>query len=482
VAGSATPAHAPRIRPHAAPRRTPSPGRQSPAAEPDGRRLDALIAEQERVFVQRRPAAGRWHRRALGSLAGGVTSSWQISRPAPVWLSHGRGSRLWDVDGGEYADFHGGYGVGLAGHAHPAIVRAVCERVRLGTHFAQPTPDAPVVAEELARRFGLPVWRFANSGTEATMDAVHLMRAITGRDRIVKFEGAYHGHHDSVQVSVQPRGDLGPARRPRPVPASRGIPRAITELCLVAPYNDLAALEELFEAHRGEVAGVLVEPIMMGCGILYPDPGYLEGMRALTRRHGALLAFDEVKTGLTVHPGGATALTGVTPDIVCLAKALGGGLPIAAVGGTAAVMEHVARGRYEQVGTFNGNPLALAAARAMLHEVLTPDAYARVGRLQTRLAGESARVLDRYGIPAQVLVAGAKGCVTYSATVPRDYRDFLAVDGRYAHAAWLCHANGGVLLPPWTKGEQWLVSVQHSGADVDRYHLTLERFARALRG
>src|SRR5687768_16695812 len=377
--------------------------------EQDLRRLDEIIVEGERRFKERQPRSGALIDGARKVLAGGATSSWQIARPQMIWVSHGEGSKIFDADGGEYVDLHGGYGVGAVGHGHPKIVEAITRRAPRGTHFAQPTEDAIAVAGELARRFGLPVWRFANSGTEATMDAVHLMRAITGRDRIVKFEGAYHGHHDSVQVSVQPEGDLGPARRPRPVPASSGIPRAMTDLCLVAPYNDLASLEQLFEAHRGEIAGVIVEPIMMGCGILYPDPGYLEGMRALTRRHGALLTFDEVKTGLTVHPGGATALTGVTPDIVCLAKALGGGLPIAAVGGTAAVMEHVARGRYEQVGTFNGNPLALAAARAMLHEVLTPDAYARVGRLQTRLAAESARVLDRYGIAARVLVAGAKG-------------------------------------------------------------------------
>jgi len=167
-------------------------------------RLADVIAEQERIFIDRQPESARLARCAPEVLAGGVTSSWQISRPQPVWLSHGAGSKVWDVDGNEYVDMHGGYGAVLAGHAHPAIVEAITRQARCGTHFAQPTKDALAVAGELARRFGLPLWRFANSGTEATMDAVHLMRAVTGRDLIIKVEGCYHGHHDSVQVSVWP--------------------------------------------------------------------------------------------------------------------------------------------------------------------------------------------------------------------------------------------------------------------------------------
>jgi glutamate-1-semialdehyde 2,1-aminomutase len=172
---------------------------------------------------------------------------------------------------------------------------------------------------------------------------------------------------------------------------------------------------------------------------------------------------------------------GVTPDIICLAKALGGGVPISAIGGTREVMDRIARGEYEQVGTFNGNPLALAATRANLLEVLTPEAYAHVARLQCRLVREAEQILEHYGIDARVMAAGAKGCVSYSSQRPRAYREFLAIDGRYAHCAWLFQINGGVFLPPWTKGEQWLISVQHDDDDLDRYLLTLQRFARALR-
>src|SRR5579871_915944 len=310
--------------------------------------LDRLIADEEARFVARQPRSKQLAERALHSLAGGVTSSWQITHPQPVWLAGGSGSKIYDVDGNEYVDLHGGYGAGLAGHAHPAIVEAVQHQLGRGTHFAQPTEVAIDVAEALAERFGLPLWRFANSGTEATMDAVHLMRAATGRDLIIKVEGCYHGHHDSVQVSVMPEQDeAGPPQRPLSVPSATGIPRALTDLTLVVGFNDLSAAEGLLEEHRGEVAGMIIEPIMMNAGIIEPAPGYLEGLRDLLHRHGALLTFDEVKTGLTVGPRGATGLTGVTPDLICLAKAVGGGLSMGAVGGSAELMGLVADGVYE---------------------------------------------------------------------------------------------------------------------------------------
>ena len=446
-----------------------------------GARLDELIAAQEGRFLERQPRSRALLERADRSLAGGVTSSWQISRPQAVWISHGRGSRVWDADGIEYVDLHGGYGVMAVGHAHPAVVAAVSGRVAKGTHFAQPTAEAIVVAEELARRFGLPLWRFANSGTEATMDAVHLMRAITGRSRIVKVEGCYHGHHDSVQVSVyQPLEELGPAHGPASAVASSGIPAEIVELTSVVPFNDVEVAEKVFATHPDEIAGMLLEPVMMNAGIIPPQHGYLEGLQELTRRHGALLAFDEVKTGVTAAPGGAVERYGVTPDIVCLAKAIGGGLSTAAIGGTREVMDHITSGRYDQVGTFNGNPLAMAAAGAALTEVLTPDAYRRIDRLQRRMVEGVEQVLDRTGLPAYVVAVGAKGCVTFSPTPVRNYRDFLAIDDRWSHCHWLYQHNGGVFLPPWGKAEQWLLSVQHTDEDVDRFLANFAAFAEAV--
>ena len=443
--------------------------------------LGRVIAEQERIFTQRQPKSASMAARARDSLAGGVTSSWQITAPQPVWLSHGRGSKIYDVDGNEYVDLHGGYGAALAGHAHPAIVEAVRGQVTRGTHFAQPTEDALVVAGELARRFGQPLWRFANSGTEATMDAVHLMRAITGRDLIIKVEGCYHGHHDSVQVSVTPDPeDVGPAGKPAQTPASTGIPDAIIRLTLIAGFNDLDSVARLLDEHPDGIAGMIIEPIMMNAGIIPPEPGYLASLKDLLHAHGALLTFDEVKTGLTAGPGGATGLSGVVPDITCLAKSIGGGIAVAAIGGSKQVMEHVANGDYEQVGTFNGNPLAMAAARAMLCEVATPEAYERIERLRARAVAGLELEIARDGLAAHVVSAGAKGCVVFSPQPVRDYRGFLDVDDRYSQAHWLFQHNGGVFLPPWGKTEQWLISVQHDEGDIDRFVANFAGFARSI--
>ncbi|MGA2211331.1 MAG: aspartate aminotransferase family protein [Acidimicrobiales bacterium] len=445
------------------------------------RRLDALVAEQEAIFLARQPNSAALSERAHRALAGGVTSSWQITRPQAVWISHGSGSKIYDVDGTEYVDMHGGYGAGLAGHAHPAIVEAVRRQVARGTHFAQPTKDAIIVAEELGRRFGLPLWRFVNSGTESTMDAVHLMRAATGRDFIIKCEGCYHGHHDSVQVSVVPNADeVGPADRPNQVPSSTGIPKALTDLTLITSFNDLEGVRRLLETHAGQVAGMIIEPIMMNIGIVPPDPGYLSGLKDLLHEHGALLTFDEVKTGLTVGPGGATKLYGVTPDIVCLAKSIGGGLVVGAIGGSAEVMEYVADGTYEMVGTFNGNPLSIAGVRAVLEEISNDDAYERIGKLRERAGAELDAAIAEAQLPAHVVAIVAKGCVTFSTTPVRNFRDFLKVDDRYNHAHWLMQHNGGVFLPPWGKTEQWLFSVQHDEADVDRFVENFWRFSRAV--
>jgi glutamate-1-semialdehyde 2,1-aminomutase len=445
--------------------------------------VDQLIADEEKVFLARQPRSTEMIARAREHLAGGATSNWQIAQPQAVWMSHGAGSKVYDVDGTEYVDMHGGYGASIAGHAHPAIVEAVSRQVRRGTHFAQPTEDAIWIAEELARRFGLPLWRFANSGTEATMDAVHLARAATGRDLIIKVEGCYHGHHDSVEVSVLPEADeVGPRDHPIGVPGNSGIPAAIRDLVVVVPFNDPEAVARALAEHRGQVAGMIVEPVMMNAGIIPPDDGYLAAIRDLLHAEGALLIFDEVKTGFTTGPGGVTAMSGVVPDMICLAKALGGGISVAAIGGTTEVMSLIADGRYEQVGTFNGNPLAMAATRATLSEVLTPAAYERMTRLAARLRNSLDATIAQYGYGWHVVSVGGKGCVTFKREPVREFRDFLTIDDRLGHLHWLMQHNGGVFLPPWGKVEQWLLSVQHDEDDVDRFARNFARLAEAVAG
>ena len=440
--------------------------------------LDQVIEREEAVFLARTTRSAELWRHASTVMPGGVASSWASSRPVPVWVDRGLGGHVWDADGTEYVDMHGGYGVNVVGHAHPAVVEAVQRRVGLGTHFAQPTEDTIVVGEALRERFGLPMWRYTNSGTESTMDAVHLMRAITGRKLIIKIEGTYHGHHDALMISSFKAADqLGPVDDPHRVPGS-GIPQEMADLVRIVPFNDLAALQRVLEAHPGQVAGMILEPMMMNAGIIPPAPGYLQGVVDLVHAHGGLVAFDEVKTGLVVHPGGVTAMFGVQPDLVCLAKALGGGVPCGAIGGTAEVMAAITDGVYDQVGTFNGNPLTMAAARAVLTEVLTPESYVRAEQLGRQMLEGSLAAMREHGQPAYGSVFGFKGSVVFHGTPCTNYREFLEIDLAISHCHFLYQHNGGVFLPPWGKSESWTLCVSHSDADGARYVDNVARLAR----
>jgi glutamate-1-semialdehyde 2,1-aminomutase len=285
-----------------------------------------------------------------------------------------------------------------------------------------------------------------------------------------------------VQVSVyQALDELGPVHHPWSAPAAGGIPKEIVDLTVVVPFNDPEAVVRAFAEHPGQIAGMIMEPVMMNAGIIPPEPGYLQAVREVTRANGALLAFDEVKTGLTIAPGGATEAFGVTPDLVCLAKAMGGGLPCGAIGGTEEVMGLVVDGEYEQCGTFNGNPLSMAASRAALTEVLTDDAYRRFDALRGIMSEGCRDIIEEFEIPAYVESIGAKGCITFSPSRVRNYRDFLTIDDRYSQCLWLFQHAGGVFLPPWGKAEQWMLSVQHADEDAERFVQNVRTFAKALR-
>ena len=344
--------------------------------EIDLERVGALIEEQEAKLEPKHRASIEYRAKAQEHVAGGVASSWQDSPPHAIYIDRGEGNRLWDIDGNEYIDYHLGYGAMVMGHAHPAIVDAIRRQAGRGTHFAQPTRDLDVVGANLAERFSLPLWRFCNSGTEATLEASRLMRAQTGRDLLLKIEGTYHGHHDSLMFSVVPDPErIGPREHPATLPQVPGIPDAFSELVRVIPFNDLGEARRAFEENPDRVAGLIVEPAMMNCGVILPEPGYLQGLKDLCHEFGAYLAFDEVKTGCTIAYGGAVEAFGVVPDIVCLAKAIGGGLPCGAIGATEELFRRVIEGGHDIAGTFNGNPLTLAASKATLTEVLTPEAY-----------------------------------------------------------------------------------------------------------
>jgi glutamate-1-semialdehyde 2,1-aminomutase len=447
----------------------------------DLERIDALIRDEEAKLQPKHRASIAYREVAGRTVAGGVASSWQDSPPHTIYIDRGEGARIWDIDGNEYRDFHLGYGAMVVGHAHPKIVEAIERQARRGTHFAQPTKDLDAVGENLVDRFGLPLWRFCNSGTEATLEAARLMRANTGRDLIIKIEGTYHGHHDALMFSVAPDPALiGPREHPVTVPQAMGIPDAFAALVRVVPFNDLVEAERAFAEHEGTVAGMIVEPAMMNCGVILPDPGYLQGLKDLAHRHGAYLAFDEVKTGATIAYGGAVEAFGVTPDVVCLAKAIGGGLPCGAIGATRELYQKVVDAEYDMAGTFNGNPLTMAASRAALTEVLTPDAYEHLNRIHRVLEEGCTAVIERYALPAYVAGLGAKGSVIYSATPVKEYRDAVAIDERITYLAWLFQQNRGVFKSPWSKQETWTTCVATSEDDAARYVENFEGFAAAI--
>jgi glutamate-1-semialdehyde 2,1-aminomutase len=449
--------------------------------ELDLERIDRLISDEEARLEAKLRASIEYRAVAERTVAGGVASSWQAAPPHTIYVERGAGNRLWDVDGNEYLDYHLGYGAMVAGHAHPRIVEAIERRARLGTHFAQPTRDLHAVGENLVDRFRLPLWRFCNSGTEATLEAARLMRAATGRDVLLKIEGTYHGHHDSLMFSVIPDPErIGPREHPVTLPQAMGIPSAFGDLVRVVPFNDLAEAERALGELDGRVAGMFVEPAMMNCGVILPEPGYLQGLKDLLHRHGAFLAFDEVKTGAAIAYGGAVEAFGVTPDVVCLAKAIGGGLPCGAIGATEELFGPVLRDEYDMAGTFNGNPLTMAASRACLTEVLTRDAYEGLDAVHRALSDGCGGVIDEYRLPAYVAGMGAKGSVIYSATPVREYRDAIGIDERITYLAWLFQLNRGVFKSPWSKQETWTTSVFHTEADAERYVQNFAELAAAI--
>ena len=450
----------------------------------DRTRVDELIDRELATLNARTEASAAMYRRASQSLSGGVASSYQLRDPWPIYLIDGDGPRVRDVDGNEYWDFHNGFGSMVQGHAHPAIVAAVRERVAMGTHFAAVTEDAIVVAEELARRFGLAQWRFVNSGSEATMDAIRIARGLTGRETIMKIFGSYHGHHDGVMVSIGvPYDEIGDRDNLASLPYGAGIPAAVAELTIAVPFNDAAAMERRIErlAREGRTpACVIMEAAMMNLGVVLPEPGYLEEVRAITARHGIVLIFDEVKTGLAIAAGGATERFGVTPDMVTLAKTLGGGLPAGAIGATAEVMRVVEDGSVYQVGTYNGNPLSMAAARASLEQVLTPAAYRHLDEMNDRIVKGCDAVIERHQLPGYAVGVGSKGCVTFSTERVLDYETFKAnQDVAVTELAWLWNMNRGIYMTPGRE-EEWTLSVTHSREAIDAYVQAFDEMAAAL--
>jgi glutamate-1-semialdehyde 2,1-aminomutase len=473
----------------------------------DRARIAEIGAREEAAYRARTPKSAGLFERARQSLPLGVASSFQAYDPYPLFMTDARGSRIWDADGNEYIDFDMAFGVLAAGHSHPLLAEALQYRVANGTCYTFPVEDGIALAEEIKARFGADLVRFSNSGTEATMDAVRVARGFTGREKLLKFEGGYHGHHDDVLVSIQPPRDLmGPDDQPATVPASAGLPRSRIAETVVAPFNEPDILVAILDAHGGEIAAIIVEPVQFNIGVVPPKPGFLERLRELADEHGIVLIFDEVKTGVVLAWGGAYEYFGVKPDLFCLAKSIGGGIPIGAFGGRREVMavietlegsQHFAgmagalgsgiehstipggATRVAHLGTFNGNPLSMTAGLVTLQQILTKDAYPKLNALADRLTSGSQAVIDEFELPGYAINVGPKGCVMYTPGRVTNYRDFTGLDSELWAASFFFLANRGILLPPGPD-DQWTLSVQHTEAEIDRHVAVFREFAAEL--
>ena len=439
------------------------------------------LQKELELFQRRTPKSAEAHKRNLKRIPLGVASNYRAYDPYPIFVKDAQGSRFRDLDGNEYLDHNLCFGALMAGHCHPAVMKAVEKRLSTGTMFGMPHNMEWELAEEICTRFPVEMVRFGSSGTEATMHAIRLARAATGRDKIVKFEGAYHGLHDSALVSVKPHApDFGDVDNPTPVPGGLGVPRASVANVLIATFNDLSTVERKFRENSGEIAAIILEPILMNVGLCLPQSGFLEGLREIATKNGALLIFDEVKTGAKLGWGGASEYYGVTPDMICLAKSIGGGFPLAAFGTHRSVMDLISQHKVFHGGTYNTNPVSMAAGLATFRHVLTRENYAHVEKLSKMLVGGYRKIIAKTGLQGYIAQAGANGALMLYPQEIRNYRDWITIDIDLWRQYWFGMVNRGVMPQPYWWDEQWTISVQHTEADIEKHLAGFEDVAPAL--
>jgi glutamate-1-semialdehyde 2,1-aminomutase len=433
------------------------------------------------TYEKRTPKSAEAHKRALQRIPLGVASNYRAYDPYPIFVKKGAGSKLWDNDGNEYIDHNLCFGALMAGHCHPAVVKAIEGALHIGTTFGMPHDMEWELAEEICARYPVEMVRFGSSGTEVTMHACRMARAATKRDKILKFEGAYHGLHDTALVSVKPKaGEYGDPDAPTSVPGGMGVPKASIDNVTIAAFNNLASVENRFKQFPGQIAAIILEPILMNVGLCMPQPGFLQGLRDIATKNGALLIFDEVKTGAKLAWGGASEFFGVKPDMICLAKSIGGGAPLGAFGASRAVMDLISQHKVFHGGTYNTNRISMAAGLATFREVLTRENYVHVGKLSKKLTEGYRKTVAKVGLQAYVVSAGVNGALMLYPQEIRNYRDWTAIDVDLWRHYWFAMVNRGVLAQPYWWDEQWTISVQHTEADIDKHLAVFEEIAPAL--
>src|SRR5271166_5793050 len=439
------------------------------------------IKKEIATYEKRTPKPAEAYKRALQRIPLGVASNYRHYEPYPLFVKDGKGSKIHDVDGNEYIDHNLCFGALMAGHCHPAVVKAVEQKLHEGTTFGMPHDMEWELAEEICKRYPVEMVRFGSSGTEVTMHSCRIARAATNRDKILKFEGAYHGLHDAALVSVKPKDpEYGDPDAPTSVPGGGGIPKASLANVVVAAFNNLPSVERRFRENPRQIAAIILEPILMNVGLCMPQRGFLQGLRAITTKNGALLIFDEVKTGAKLAWRGASEFFGVKPDIICLAKSIGGGMPLAAFGASRPVMDLISQHKVFHGGTYNTNPVSMAAGLAMFREVLTRENYAHIEKLTHKLATGYRETVAKVGLNAYVVFAGANGALMFAPREIRNYRDWLKVDTDLWKQYWFAMVNRGVMPQPYWWDEQWTISVQHSEEDIDKHLEVFAQIAPAL--
>ncbi len=412
----------------------------------------------------------------------GVHSNYRLIDPYPIFCVRAQGDRIWDVDSNEYIDFNMAFGTMLAGHANPEVISAATEAIQHGTIFGFEPASAPELSSIISSRFHLDMVRISTTGLEGTLNAIRVARAYTGRSKILKFEGCYHGSHDGLLVSVKPsEAAAGDARQPNAVPASKGVTSGALEDTLVAQFNDLESVELVMQKNEGGVAAVILEPIAMNMGFVQPVKGFLAGLRKLCDKHGSLLIFDEVKTcGKFYH--GASGQFAVRPDLAVLGKAIAGGFPLSVLGGRKEVMESIVPGKVSNAGTFNSNPLSVAAAIATLTRVLKQDEFLRLSRLSGDMGRAYRDTLVDAGIAGNVSWLGPSGALFFGRGAVRNWRDFLRCDVGLWWRYYLSMLNRGIIPCATGPDEQWSLSVMHTEESVQKHIEAWKGVLSRLRG
>lgn len=409
-------------------------------------------------------------------IPGGVNSPVRAFKSVgrdPVFIERGKGAYIWDIDGNRYLDYVGSWGPLIVGHAHPAVVEAIKQAAERGASYGAPTEVETVLTEEVLKAYpSMEMVRMVNSGTEATMSALRLARGATGRTKIVKFEGCYHGHADHLLIKA------GSGALTLGVPTSPGVPSQIAATTISARFNDLAELKEIFQREGEDIAGVILEPVAGNMGVVLPEEGFLQGVRSLTEEYGAILIFDEVMTGFRVSYGGAQAYYGIDPDLTCLGKVIGGGLPVGAYGGKRRFMEQISpSGAIYQAGTLSGNPLAMNAGLATLKLLQQPGTYESLTNKTARLAEGLKQLAQEAGLPIWINAVGAMFSAFFTETPVKDYAKACTSDVQKFAKYFRGMLERGVYLAP-SQFEAVFLSTAHTDADID---FTLEQARQVLK-